>query len=501
MRKRLENYFRASFPCVAIQTTEESRALADVLEAAKTANKAFLTWSAAEGLKAVSPRNQDFPDTADLLVVAQQRPKNTVVVLRDVTGWPFERDPVLSRTFRDFIASGPLSGSCVVIIQGSFRPYPAIAPFCVVTDYQLPEQADLLKIARTLADENNVALNGDGADIVRALSGLSTSEAENALSLALIETGRMDPAVIYREKIQQVKKSGLLEITDPDPAGLDSIGGLDALKTWTLKRRRAYTTEAKAFGLPAPKGTLLIGPPGTGKSLSAKAIGTALGIPTLRLDVGALFNSLVGESESRTREALKLAEAISPCVLWVDEIEKGFAGSAGSGANDSGVTKRVFGTVISWMQERRRPVFLVATANDVTQLPPELLRKGRFDEIFFIDLPTSWERMEIFRIHLIKRKRGALADLVGPMLQAVEVTEGFTGSEIEAVIEDGLFNAFDAGRDLEIADLLQSAANTEPLSRTAKEKIDGIRAWAKGRARFASAPVSSEPQIGRRISK
>ena len=355
-----------------------------------------------------------------------------------------------------------------------------------MTDYALPSKDDLKGIAEAIAKSAGKKFNGDAEDVLRALSGLSTTEAENALALSMVEAKKFCPEIISREKVQGVKKSGLLEIVEPDPRGLDAIGGLDVLKNWITKRKRAFTKEAQEYGLPAPKGIMLVGVPGSGKSLSAKAIGIALSVPTVKLDIGALFNSLVGESEARTRDALKLAEAMAPCVLWTDEIEKGLAGSSGSGSGDSGVTKRVFGTVISWMQERKRPVFLVATANDISGLPPELLRKGRFDEIFAVDLPNDDERTAIFKIHLNKRKRTVLAEQMEPGSVPVLSTEGFTGSEIENVIEEAMFNAFDEGRDITMTDLMDAAVATTPLSQTAKEKIEAIREWAKNRARFAS---------------
>jgi SpoVK/Ycf46/Vps4 family AAA+-type ATPase len=228
-----------------------------------------------------------------------------------------------------------------------------------------------------------------------------------------------------------------------------------------------------------------VGVPGTGKSLCAKCIGTALNVPTLRLDIGSLFNSLVGEREARTRDALKLAEALAPCVLWVDEIDKGLAGSQG-GSGDSGVTKRVFGSIISWMQERKRSVFLVATANDVTGLPPEFLRKGRFDEIFAVDLPSESERKAILTIQLKARKR----DPKKFDLDAIcALSNTFTGSEIEATLDEALFRAFDQNKQLETQHLLDSTKEIVPLAVTAKEQIENIRAWARSRARFASTQV------------
>lgn len=494
MKTKLINYIKAAYPGLAIQTTEESRAMADVIAAAKAAKRNVVTWSATEGMKEIGDGVRDIPDTQDLLEAAKQRQKDCVYIFRDPHTWPFDRDPILARGFRDILTWAPTEGSCIVVISPEFRPHPTFEKLVTVMDYTLPSRNDLIKIAKGIADSAERSIEATN-EVLRALGGLSTTEAENALALSLIETGTFDAKIIYREKVQAVKKSGLLEIVEPDPRGLHAIGGLAELKGWITKRRKAYTPEAERFGLPSPKGILLVGVPGTGKSLSAKAIGTALEVPTIKLDIGALFNSLVGESEARTRDALKLAEAMSPCVLWIDEIDKGLAGSSGSGSGDSGVTRRVFGTVISWMQERRRPVFLVATANQVEGLPPELLRKGRFDELFAVDLPNESERAAIFEIHISKRKR----DIKNfDVAQLARTTEAFTGAEIENVIDEAMFNAFDAGTDISTVIIEQAAKKMTPLSTTAKEQIDSIRQWAKTRARFASSQVVATETVARR---
>jgi SpoVK/Ycf46/Vps4 family AAA+-type ATPase len=275
---------------------------------------------------------------------------------------------------------------------------------------------------------------------------------------------------------------------------LSGIGGLDEMKSYLKERSDSYGPEAEAYRLDAPEGILIVGVPGTGKSLTAKAVGTVFKVPTIKMDMGSLFNSLVGESESRTREALKLAEAMAPCVVWIDEIDKGLAGASGSGSNDSGVTKRVFGTIITWMQERKRPVFLVATANDVTSLPPELIR--RWDEIFAVDLPNRIEREEIFNIQL--RKRGRMKMVVDRLM--IDATEGFTGSEIERVVKAAMFTAFsDSRREFNSTDMIAAARKTTPLSVTMKEKVDDIRKWAKTRARFASTPMIDAKAAVRKV--
>ena len=494
MKNRLINYFKASFPGIAIQTCEEARALGDIIEAAKAVKRGVITWSATEGMKIILPQPKVINETKDPVDALNQRHKDSIYIFRDLHLFPFGKDPLLTRALRDLLTWAPTEGSCVMLVGPEFKPHNTIEKTMVVLDYSLPSKDDLAKIAKGIAESVGKKIE-TGEDVIRALGGLSTHEAENALALSIIETNKFDPSVIYREKVQAVKKTGLLDIVEPDQKGLEAIGGLEELKEWILKRRRAYSPEAEKFGLPAPKGVLLVGVPGTGKSLSAKAIGTALGVPTVRLDIGNLFNSLVGESEARTRDALKLAEAMSPCVLWIDEIDKGFAGSSGSGSGDSGVTRRVFGTVISWMQERRRPVFLVATANQVGSLPPELLRKGRFDEIFAVDLPNSKEREMIFSIHITKKNR-AIKDF--DLKQLSNATDGFTGSEIENVIDEAMFNAFDKDREITSNDMIAAANATTPLSKTAKEQIDGIREWAKTRARFASTPEETTPTSTKR---
>ncbi len=255
---------------------------------------------------------------------------------------------------------------------------------------------------------------------------MTTTEAENAGALSVVETGRLNAPVIAREKAQAVKKNGLLELVEAQES-LDSIGGLDVLKEWLLKRREAFTPRAMEYGLPTPKGVLMLGIPGCGKSLTAKATASVFGVPLLRLDAGRIFAGLVGQSESNLRSVIQTAEAIAPCVLWLDELEKGLSGSKSSGSTDGGTSARVFGSLLSWMQEKKSPVFIVATANDVSQLPPELLRVGRWDQLFFIDLPTREEREVIWPLQIAKYGR---EPETFDLPQLARATEGFTGSEI-----------------------------------------------------------------------
>ncbi|HXE72557.1 MAG TPA: AAA family ATPase, partial [Candidatus Nitrosotenuis sp.] len=269
---------------------------------------------------------------------------------------------------------------------------------------------------------------------------------------------------------------------------LESVGGLENLKEWLRKRSRAFTDEARSFGLPPPKGVLLLGVQGCGKSLCARAVSNVWGLPLLRLDVGKIFSSLVGSSEENVRRAIATAESVAPCILWVDEIEKALAGGSASGELDSGTTARVFATFLTWLQEKTAPVFVIATANKIENLPPELMRKGRFDDIFFVDLPSAPERREIFAIHIAARGRQPAAfdlDLLAGL------SEGFSGSEIEQAVVAALYEAFDRGRDLITDDLVRVLESAVPLSRTMEGPIAALRRWAAGRARAASAhPVA-----------
>jgi SpoVK/Ycf46/Vps4 family AAA+-type ATPase len=295
--------------------------------------------------------------------------------------------------------------------------------------------------------------------------------------------------VILSEKEQIIRKSGTLEFYRA-AEGFGDVGGLDVLKQWMEKRTQAFGQKARDFGLPAPKGILLLGVQGCGKSLSCKAVASQWRLPLLRLDVGKIFSGIVGSSEENMRRAIRMSESVSPTILWLDELEKGFAGTQSSPFSDGGTTSRVFASFITWLQEKTAPVFVVATANRIEDLPPELLRKGRFDEIFFVDLPDEHERREIFTIHLRRRNR----DPAGFDLdQLAAAAEGFSGAEIEQTIVAALFDAFDAGRDITTEDVLRNVRESVPLSRTMREQIEELRSWAGTRARQASARHPDSP--------
>ncbi|MGN0632192.1 MAG: AAA family ATPase, partial [Ruminococcus sp.] len=289
-------------------------------------------------------------------------------------------------------------------------------------------------------------------------------------------------------------KTGVLEFVKTDLA-LDDIGGLENLKKWLLRRNNAWSEQAKRYHLPAPKGVLITGVPGCGKSLTAKAMSAIWGLPLIKLDMGKIFGSLVGSSEENMRKAIATAEAVAPCVLWVDEIEKGFSGLKSGG--DSGTSARVFGTFLTWMQEKTAPVFVIATANDISALPPELLRKGRFDEIFFTDLPTRSERAKIFALHIRKRTENSeIAHNISITPECcnelADLTKGYVGAEIEQIVIAAMYEAFYNDRGLEKEDIVKCIRETVPLSATQKEQILALREWASERAVLATAPEDRE---------
>jgi AAA+ superfamily predicted ATPase len=360
-------------------------------------------------------------------------------------------------------------------------------------ELDLPGVDDLRVVLHDAATALGVRASDDEA-LLDAARGLTVMEARLAFGKAAAELGRLDHGavpLVAQEKERIIKQSEVLEYY-PTDARMTDVGGLDQLKEWLDRRGRAFGAGARDFGLDSPKGVLLLGVQGCGKSLLAKAIAATWQFPLLRFDMGKVFGGIVGQSEGNIRTALQVAQALAPCVLWIDEIEKGMAGMGSSDQTDGGTTARVVGTLLTWMQEKRAPVFVVATANRIEMLPPELLRKGRFDEIFFVDLPTRTVREEILSIHLKKKRRNPddfnIADLVTR-------STGFSGAELEEAVREGLYEAFAEGRELRTEHIARAIDNTFPLSRTMREQIDTLRQWARVRARLASGqPPEALPQ-------
>lgn len=361
-----------------------------------------------------------------------------------------------------------------------------------ICNFPLPTMEEIKKkldsmILQNKSVKSDTLTEDDKEKLCKAALGLTLQETENAFALAMVNDAQItvdDIKIIMEEKMQVIKKTGILEFVQSD-LNIDDIGGLDNLKSWLKKRNNSWSEKAKKYCLPAPKGVLITGVPGCGKSLTAKAMSQIWKLPLLRLDLGKIFSGLVGSSEENMRRAIATAEAVAPSILWVDEIEKGLSGVNSS--NDSGVSSRIFGQFLTWMQEKEAPVFVIATANNIHNLPPELLRKGRFDEIFFVDIPTVNERKEIFKLHLTKRLKNPeissqinLDDAL--ITKLAEMTEGFIGAEIEQVVISALYEAFFENRALEFKDLEKTIKNTVPLSTTQKEQILSLRQWANVRA-------------------
>lgn len=356
----------------------------------------------------------------------------------------------------------------------------------VVLNMPLPNRTFIKKIAESVIINNNLNVNQYclTEELLNSVLGLTTTEVNLAFLKAVEKFGRLDNSTIpylISEKEHIIKKDGLLEYYHTDQ-GLENVGGLTNLKSWLKVRNNAFTSQAKNFGIDTPKGVLLLGLPGCGKSLTAKCIASTWKFPLLRFDLGKVFGGIVGQSESNMRRALDLAKTIAPCVLWIDEIEKGLSGIASSDRTDGGTTSRVFGSLLTWMQEKTEPVFVVATANNIESLPPELLRKGRFDEIFFVDLPSKEERKEIFKIHIQNKHRNP-NDFDLNLL--AEKTNGLTGSEIQSLISDALFKAFSFNEELDTCGIILEIEKITPLSTIMAEKIASLRSWAKNRARIA----------------
>ncbi|MGX1810005.1 AAA family ATPase [Nocardia sp. NPDC055321] len=406
-------------------------------------------------------------------------------------------DPQVVRILRDLVAAfreGHVARTLVVVAP-VLRIPPEIEKDVTIVDFALPGEADIRRLLDGMISQNAdmvpVRLDGRGRDrLTKAALGLTLAEAENAFALAMVggtDLTHSGVEVVLEEKAQTIRKSGLLELVRTD-IGLSDVGGLSVLKTWLGKRQDTWLSEAATYGLAAPKGALITGVPGCGKSLTAKAVASAWGLPLIRLDIGRVFAGLVGASEHNMRSAIATAEACAPCVLWVDEIDKAFAGAGTTG--DTGTSSRVFGTFLTWMQEKTAPVFVMATANSIENLPPEFLRKGRFDEIFFVDLPGHVERQAIWRLHLTRRLTGPAAGLAitDQLLAELATASGeFSGAEIEQAVVAGLFDAYSERRSLAAYDLFHAVENTVPLATLHQEQVTGLREWAKLRAVSASS--------------
>lgn len=516
----LANLLKARFPYLYFQTWEEERAVslinsvASNIQLIKTPRQIF-EWKITTGmfdLKGHKINDSQIPLKAMEFIEKYDQP--SIFILKDfhIYFGGHGRSPEfqLIRKLRDMVTKikqSPAPKNIIFISPSLVLPEDLQKDITIV-DFKLPTFEEIKDVLDEMIKANKhsgriqIDLNEEEKEMLaKAATGLTLSEAENAFARAMVEDGRLnvhDVEVILEEKEQIIKKTGILEFVRSD-LKMEDVGGLENLKRWLSKRNKSWLDSAKKYGLPAPKGVLITGVPGCGKSLISKSISSMWQLPLLRLDIGKIFSGIVGTSEENMRKAIRAAEAIAPSILWIDEIEKGFSGINSGG--DSGTSSRIFGQFLTWMQEKTSPVFVIATANNISQLPPEMMRKGRFDEIFFVDLPTKRERKEVLKVHIQKRIKDS--EVIGNFQLTEEVlenlavkTEGFVGAEIEQLVIAALFEAYAEERSISLQDFEKAILNTVPLSVTQSEQIRDIRNWANVRAVTATPQEDLEEYSG-----
>lgn len=479
---------RACYPLIYIPTTEEERLeQAIVTVAQQLGNRNVYIWDFVNGYQE-NPNNAGFgrrnPLQALEYVTKISEKAGGIFILRDFQR--FLEDIAVSRQLRNLARVLKSQAKNIVIVAPQIQIPAELSEVLTVLDFALPTAPEIrTEIERLTAATAQPLPDKLLDELVRSAQGLSLERIRRVLTRAIAFNGRLEPEdaeLILEEKRQSIRQTQILDFY-PATEQISDIGGLDNLKDWLLRRGGAFSEKARAYGLPHPRGLLLVGIQGTGKSLTAKAIAHHWHLPLLRLDVGRLFGGLVGESESRTRQTIELAEALAPCILWIDEIDKGFSGADGKG--DSGTTSRVFGTFITWLAEKTTPVFVVATANNIRALPPEIMRKGRFDEVFFVGLPNQSEREAIFKVHLARLRPHNLGNY--DIKRLGYETPDFSGAEIEQTIIEAMHLGFSQNRDFTTDDILEAASQIIPLAKTAQEQIQFLQNWvASGKARLAS---------------
>lgn len=500
MQQQLTNLIRSGCSCIQVTTAEEDRAVAMITSVAKTDlfNKKkekgydLWFWSVTKGLvdetgvlinndpgiKDGQARSKDPVNALSFLTTGNVTSKS-IIILKDFHMFLKVANPMLIRLLKEAISWGRQTGRHLIIVGCQLNMQPELEKEIQSIDLPLPSRLELEEVVNSISKSAKQELNGEKEAVLDAMVGLTTNEASNAAAYSVTTCKKIDPKIINKIKTDIIKRNGVVEIVDT-VLDISSVGGLKAVKDWLGKRTKAFSKEAREFGLQSPKGLLAIGISGSGKSLIAKTVSGILNVPMLRLDGGKIYGMWVGESEKNMRTALQTADAMSPCVLMIDEFEKAFSGGTDV---DHGPTKRVIGTFLQWMQDKTSQVFVVATANDVSHLPPEILRRGRFDQIFFVDLPDKEEREQIWSIHIKKVGRKPKEfDLAG----LADKTDGYTGAEIESIVSDGLFNAYHESIEPTTESLAAAIPETVPLSSTMRERVTAMRRWADGRAINAS---------------
>lgn len=514
-REELDVLIRARYAIIYVVSWEEDRVERYLREIAQRRKKNLFVWTVTQGISKSGAEPQRAKagagSTADPLAALDaviQHVEPAIYLFKDFHRFSCDDrcNIAVIRRLRDLAHHLRDTYKTLVIVAPSLRIAPDLAKDVTVLEFGLPDIDDfarlLDRIIEDVRDNPKVQIDLGAEDrerLLHAARGLTLKEAENVFAKTLVLDGRLnsdDISVIFSEKQQIIKKSGLLEYYEAQE-NFNHVAGLDNLKQWLIKRQIAFSERATRFGLPSPRGVMLLGVQGCGKSLCAKAVSSLWNLPLLRFDIGQMFSSLVGSSEENVRRAIQTAESVAPVILWIDEIDKALAGSSGGGSSDAGTASRVFGTLLTWLSEKTSEVFVICTANDISHLPPELLRKGRLDEIFFVDLPDERERREILKIHLQKRQRDpAPFDLD----ELVRLSEGFSGAEIEEAIIAALFDALSQQRELDTELIGGSLRDTVPLSKTMSEQMTVLRSWAAGRARPASLVVQRrEDETSRKI--
>ncbi len=487
-QEEFELLLRSRYSVIYIQTREEERIENAITESAKKqGNRAVYLWDFVEGYQN-NPNDIGFGKRNPLqgLELVEKLPESApaIFILRDFQR--FLEDISISRKLRNLAKKLKSQPKNIVILAPQISVPEDLTEVITIIEFPLPNSQEISQEVERLLVAMGQNLEKRLLDeVVRAAQGLSIERIRRVLAKAIATHGELqldDVDLILEEKRQTIRQTQILDFY-PAHENISDIGGLDNLKDWLLRRGGGFSERARQYGLPHPRGLLLVGIQGTGKSLTAKAIAHHWHLPLLRLDVGRLFGGLVGESESRTRQMISIAEALAPCVLWIDEIDKGFAGFKSQG--DAGTTSRVFGTFITWLAEKISPVFVVATANNIESLPPEILRKGRFDEIFFVGLPNQEERKAIFDVHLSRLRPHNIKSY--DIARLAYETPDFSGAEIEQSLIEAMHIGFSQNREFTTEDILESASQIIPLARTAEEQIKFLQDWAAaGKARLAS---------------
>lgn len=495
--EEFELLLRARYPLLYVPTCEEERVESAIAACGKKqGNRAVYIWDFVDGYQG-NPNDVGFGKRNPLqaLELVEKLPANAsaIFILRDFNR--FLEDVAISRKLKNLARLLKSQPKNLVILSPKLAIPEELSEVLTVVEFLLPKAAEIKAEVERLLAATGQSLEGKVLDeIVRSSQGLSMERIRRVLARAIATHGELlpeDVELVLEEKRQTIRQTQILEFY-PATENISDIGGLDNLKDWLLRRGGAFTERARQYGLPHPRGLLLVGIQGTGKSLMAKAIAHHWHLPLLRLDVGRLFGGLVGESESRTRQTIQLAEALAPCVVWIDEIDKAFSGMDGKG--DAGTSNRVFGTFITWLAEKTSPVFVVATANNIETLPPEMLRKGRFDEIFFVGLPAQEERKAIFSVHLNRLRPHNLNSY--DLDRLAYETPDFSGAEIEQALIEAMHIGFSQNRDFTNDDILEAASQIVPLARTAQDRIKFLQEWAAaGKARLASKHSSLNSRI------